>query len=503
MTDYIIGADIGTSSSKAMAFSLEGKVLAQQQITYTTQHPRPSYSEQNPDEVLHAVCNAIRKVVEQMQNQPPLCVSFSSAMHSLMAVSGKGEPLSSLILWSDGRSGKEAEWLKEQAIAKDIYTHTGTPIHAMSPLCKLLWWKNENKKTFSKAAKFIGIKEYIFSQLFGEYLIDYSLASATGLFDHDTLKWYDPALDLLGIKSEHLPDAVSSLYILKGLKNDFAPQLGLSANTPFVAGAGDGCLANLGTGVTKKGEMAVTIGTSGAVRLFTDNPITDEEGRVFNYLLLPKEFISGGAINNGGVLLDWFRHQFMKENDKEESYADFLKEAFQAEAGSNGLLFLPYLMGERSPMWDSRARGAFIGIHIEHERKQFMRAVLEGICYSLYDTARLLEKPDLPVKTIYASGGFTRTPEWVQLLTDLFDKKVHVCSEGDASSIGAVLLGMRAMGILKSWDEAGKYISANETFTPVKKQTKIYRRNFELFSKMYDLLKPAMHDIAGWQESAE
>lgn len=500
MTDYIIGADIGTSSSKATAFSLEGKVLAQHQFTYPTQHPKPSYSEQNPDEVLQAISNAIRNVAEQMQNQQPLCVSFSSAMHSLMAVNGKGEPLSALILWSDGRSGKEAAWLKEQTIAADLYTHTGTPIHAMSPLCKLLWWKNENKKTFSKAAKFIGIKEYVFSKLFGEYLVDYSLASATGLFDHNALRWYEPALDLLEIQNGQLPDAVSSLYILKGLKNDFASQLGLNANIPFVAGAGDGCLANLGTGVTKKGEMAVTIGTSGAVRLFTDNPVNDDKGRVFNYLLLPKEFISGGAINNGGVLLDWFRHQFMKENDKEESYDDFLKEAFQAEPGSNGLLFLPYLMGERSPMWDSRARGAFIGIHIEHERKHFMRAVLEGVCCSLYDTARLLEKPELPVRTIYASGGFTRTPDWVQMLTDLFDKKVNVCGHGDASSIGAVLLGMRALGIIKSWDEAAKYVSVHKTFTPHKKQTSVYQRNFEVFSKMYETLKPAMHEIAGWQE---
>ncbi len=499
MSDYIIGADIGTSSSKATAFSLEGKLLAQQQIPYPTQHVKPSYSEQDPDQVLQAICNAIRQVTDQMQNQPPLCVSFSSAMHSLMAVDSKGDPLSPLILWSDGRSEKEAEWLKQQPAAQEIYLHTGTPIHPMSPLCKLIWWRNENKKTFGKTAKFIGIKEYLFSKLFGEYVTDYSLASATGLFDHYALKWYEPALELSGLKSEHLPDAVSSLYILKGLKNDFPSRLGLPVNTPFVAGAGDGCLANLGTGVTKKEEMAVTIGTSGAVRLFTGDPINDEKGRIFNYLLLPKEFISGGAVNNGGVLLDWFRHQFMKENDRQESYDDFLKEAFDAEPGCNGLLFLPYLMGERSPMWDSRARGAFLGIHIEHERKHFMRAVLEGICYSLYDTASLMERSGLPVKTIYASGGFTRNPEWVQMLTDLFDKKVRICDRGDASSVGAALLGMRAMGILSSWEDAEKYTTADKSFVPDKKKTKIYQRNFELFSKMYDTLKTAMHEITTWQ----
>lgn len=500
MTDYIIGTDIGTSSSKAVAFSTDGKILGQQQITYPTQHPKATYSEQDPNQVVDAWTRAVQLLLQEMKGNQPLCVSFSSAMHSLMAVNDKGDPITPLILWSDGRSEKEAAWLKEQNIAHDIYEHTGTPIHPMSPLCKLLWMKSNDPKTFKKATKFIGIKEFLFSKLFGEYLVDYSIASATGMFDHSALQWYDPLLQLLEINKEHLPQAASSLYVLKGLRDEFPSRLGLEKNIPFVAGAADGCLANLGTGVTKKGEMAVTIGTSGAVRLFTDNPVNDEKGRVFNYLLLPKEFISGGAINNGGVLLDWFRHQFMKENDQQESYDDFLKEALSAEAGSKGLLFLPYLMGERSPMWDSQARGAFIGVQIEHERKHFMRAVLEGICFSLYENVTLLETNNYQIKNVFASGGFTRTDEWVQMLTDLFNKKVHTCGSGDASSVGAVLLGIRALGMIRTWEEGGKITPTVKTYSPNKKQHLIYQRNYDLFAKMYETLKPAMHEIANWQE---
>ena len=267
---------------------------------------------------------------------------------------------------------------------------------------------------------------------------------------------------------------------------------------PFVLGAGDGCLANLGTGVTEKGELAATIGTSGAVRLFSDHPITDKKQSLFNYLLLEKEFISGGAINNGGVLLDWFRYHFMKESAKEESYDDFLKEAFSAEAGSNGLLFLPYLQGERSPMWDAHARGAFLGIHYHHERKHFMRAIIEGICFSLYDSANILDK-DSSIKTIYVSGGFTQSDAWVQLLTDLFGKKVRVSGHGDSSSIGAALLGMRAMKVIDSWKAADEFVPVTKTYKPQKKNTAIYRRNFDVFSKMYEILKPTMHEVSGWQ----
>ncbi len=498
-SDYILGVDIGTSSSKALAFTLDGKVKNQHQITYKTQHPKPGYSEQKPDDILKAIIGVIHKVLKEMDQQP-LCVSFSSAMHSLMAVDKKGEPISSLIIWSDARSLKEAEAFKKQKQAIDIYKHTGTPIHAMSPFCKLLWWSKNEKESFKKVAKFISIKEYVFSRFFGTYLASYSLASATGLFDHKKLTWYEPALDIIHLKKDRLSDPVSPTHLCKGLKSEYAKQTGLNKTIPFVMGAGDGCLANLGTGVTQKGEMAVTIGTSGAVRLFSNQPIKDKEGRIFNYLLLEKEYISGGAINNGGVLLDWYRHHFLKEDI---TYDDVLKSAFSAEAGCRGLLFLPYLQGERSPMWDAKARGGFIGITNNHEKQHFARAILEGICYSLYHSAEIIEEITDGIKEVYVSGGFTQSKEWVQLITDVFNKKVKVSGHGDASSVGAAILGMKAIGVIKDWKEAEKHIPITATYTPKKRQTKIYHRNFELFAKMYDTLCPAMHEIATWQTSAQ
>lgn len=497
--DYLIGTDIGTSSSKALAFSPDGKVLCQYQISYPISHPKPSFSEQDPEQILDAVTGVIAAVVKQMK-RPPLGVSFSAAMHSLMAVDGKGDPASPLLIWSDGRSGAEAAWLRSQKAAANIYRHTGTPVHPMSPLCKLLWWKKENAESFKKAARFIDIKGYVFSRFFGEYIIDYSLASATGMFDHTALKWYGPALALTGMTAGRLAEPVSPLEVFTGLRGGYAARMGLDAATPFIVGASDGCLANLGTGVMEKGEMAATIGTSGAVRLFTDKPVPDPKQRLFNYLLLEKEFIAGGAINNGGILLDWFRNHFMKESRPVETYDEFIEEAMLAPAGSEGLLFLPYLLGERSPMWDADARGAYIGMEIKHERKHFMRALLEGICFSLYDSARLLENQDTPVKAVCVSGGFTRSAGWVQMLTDLFAKKVRVSGEGDASSVGAAIMGLRALKAIRSWKEAGKLIPVTRTFTPGKKETVVYRRNFEAFRGLYETLRPVMHLIAGWQD---
>lgn len=495
---YFIGADIGTSSSKALGFSDTGKLLCQHQVVYPTSHPAPAFSEQDPDQIVSALFRAIHAVVRAMEGRQPEAVCLSSAMHSLMAINGKGETISPLIIWSDGRSEKEAQWLKAQNEAADIYQHTGTPIHPMSPLCKLLWMKKKDKALFKKATRFISIKDYVLAKFFDEYLIDYSLASATGLFDHKTLKWYDPALEIAGIKADRLAEPVSPLTVLKGFKRSFSRQTGLDRDVPIVIGAGDGCLANLGTGVTGKGELAATIGTSGAVRLYSDKPVLDPKQRLFNYLLLEKEYISGGAINNGGVLLDWFGGHFMEEGGKEGRYDRFLKEAFSARPGSRGLLFLPYLQGERSPMWDARARGAFLGISYLHERKHFMRAVVEGICFSLFDSAHILEKATT-IKNIYVSGGFTRSPEWVQLLTDLFAREVKVAGHGDASSTGAALMGMRAVKAIHSWKEAEKFVPVIRSFKPGKGNTAIYRRNFDLFSGMYETLAPMMHAVAGWQ----
>lgn len=502
MADYFIGADIGTSSSKALAFSPGGKILAQSQVTYPTLRPRAGYAEQDPDVIVEALTRAIHRAVRASGQGSPAFVCLSAAMHSLMAVDGKGKPLSKLMIWSDARSEHEADKLKGTAGGKDIYRHTGTPIHPMSPLCKLLWWKNHQQASFRKAARFISIKDYILFRYFGEYVVDYSLASATGMFDHSALKWYGPALEVTGLKKERLCEPVSPLETLRGMDASFARKTGLGRDTPFVIGASDGCLANLGTGVTAKGELAVTIGTSGAVRLFHDRPINDPHQRLFNYLLLKNEFVTGGAINNGGVLLDWFRDRLMETTQARLSYEDFLEEAFSAECGSRGLLLLPYLQGERSPMWDARARGAFIGIHSGHGRAHFMRAVIEGICYSLYNVVSIMEGPRTPISTVYVSGGFTRSTDWVRMLTDLFNIPSKVSGKGDASSIGAVFMGMRAMKIIDSWHQTSRYLEITATYRPRKKPGTIYRRNYEVFAGMYELLKDAMHTIAGWQAAA-
>jgi len=501
--EYFIGVDIGTSSSKALAFTLSGKIASQHQISLQINHPNKSQSEQNPNAVLQATTQVIRRVVKEMQ-YPPLAVSFSSAMHSIMAVDKKGAPLTPLLLWSDNRSHEEAAHLKRKKQAIEFYRHTGTPIHPMSPLCKLLWWRNHQKSIFDKAHKFISAQEYVFHHYFGKYIIGYSQASATGLFDHQELKWHQPALEYTSISKEKLSQLVPSTHIIKGLRSEAASQLGLDKQTSFIIGASDGCLANLGSGVIHQGEMALSIGTSGAVRITRSNPIKvsqDNQGSIFNYLLTEKEFVSGGAINNGGNVLNWYKNNFLKGGEKATGYETIIKQAMASSAGARGLLFLPYIHGERAPFWDANAKGCFFGISHQHQINDFSRAILEGICFALAQNIHIINNNMAEeINAIHVSGGFTQSKAWVQLLTDIIGKEVKVSNTADASALGAVFMGMKALGIIPEWSEIEKYFKKPIIFQPQKKDKKIYDRNYAVFSKMYAITQPLSREMSAWKD---
>lgn len=420
----IIGIDIGTTNSKAVAYSLSGQVLAQSNKTYPVISDREGYHELNPQILFNAVLEVLSDVVKQSAGKDLTGICFSSAMHGLIAVDDTGMPLTNMITWADLRSSAYARKLKETDSGKKLYERTGTPVHPMSPLCKLMWMKDNQPGIFNNAQKFISVKEYIFYHLFGEFIIDHSIASSTGLFDIYSLGWNAYALDVAGISEEKLSSHVNSTYIFRGLKNNYAERIGISAQTPFIIGASDGCLAHIGCNALQKGDVSITIGTSGAVRVMTDKPVEDTKQRIFNYLLTDELYLSGGPINNGGNVLQWFAKGFLKKDFiKPEDFDGFIKEAFSVPPGSEGLIFLPYIYGERAPVWDAEARGVFYGISSIHGMSHFMRSIMEGICFALLSILDTIEEITGPVKNIYASGGFIRSKQWVTLLAGVLGKK--------------------------------------------------------------------------------
>lgn len=495
--EYIIGLDIGTSSAKAIAFDLKGKVVAENSIGYPILSPHPSYFEQDPEVIFQAVVKSVASVASQLSalGYQLKGISFSSAMHSLMAVDAKGHPMTNCLIWADNRSKKQADSIKNSKEGHDIYMNTGTPVHPMSPLCKLVWLRENKPLIFKNAYKFISIKEFVFFKLFGQYVVDFSIASATGLFDIYKHGWHGPALKVAHITPEQLSAPVPITYTQVGLPQAWAELMKVDPATPFIIGGSDGCLANLGANAVKPGDAAVTIGTSGAIRVAANKPKNDEKERIFSYILTTNTYVLGGAVNSGGVILRWFKDNFASMEMEEalrkgvDIYDLLTEEASVVPPGAEGLVFLPYLMGERAPHWNAQAKGMFFGITLLHGKTHFIRAVMEGIIYGIYSVGKALEETTGEINIIYANGGFARSSLWVQMLADVFNKQVVVTKSIESSALGAAIVGMKALGIIDNYDKVGNLVPIQGTYHPNIQNHEIYRKNFVLFERLYEKLK--------------
>ncbi|MEO5649498.1 MAG: gluconokinase [Ginsengibacter sp.] len=491
--EYIIGLDIGTGSAKAIALNQKGKVITVSRFYYPTNSPQPGYSEQDPEIIWQAFVNCIKEIVRK-NKRLPITVSLSSCMHSLIVINKKNEAITPLLTWADTRSETIAEDIRNSEEAEDIYKATGTPIHSMSPLCKIKWLKENEKKIFASAFKFISIKEFIWYRLFNTYEVDASIASATGLFNINTFKWNEASLNLCGIKASALSEIVPTHFLRNKVNPLTASLLHITDDTTFCIGASDGCLANIGSYATEPGIAALTIGTSGAVRIACPKPLVNFSAMVFNYVLDDATFISGGPINNGGNVFKWLFKTFLNNaNPSEKDYNDFFKNIETIPAASQGLLFLPYLYGERAPVWDEKASGMFFGIKSFHTNAHFLRAAVEGICFALKNILEIIEASAGSIAQLNVSGGFVNSATWMQILADISGKKICLVQTEDASSIGAALLGMKAIKLID--DYASLKPGMNTIILPNKKNKSVYEKNYGVYKKLYEPLKEFMYQL--------
>ncbi len=438
--DRVLAIDIGTTSTKGLLVTRQGNVLASHQEAYPTQYPQLHFAEQDSEEIFQAVVSIIRIIAKE--HETPV-ISFSAAMHSLMAVDVNGKAISPLLIWADTRSIDQCLAIERTGLQQSLYEHTGTPVHPMSPLCKLLWWKENQPELLSLAHKFISIKEFVVFRLTGQFVIDYSIASATGLFNLETLSWDSLAFELHGqpIDKFSKPVPIDHIIQLSKVQCEF---LYLRDATKLVIGASDGCCAQLGSEATQEGDISITVGTSGAVRKLSKSRIIDPQGRVFNYLLDKGTFVCGGATNNAAAVIKWFATNFLQRPNM--SLVDFIDQTKNIEAGSEGLIFLPYLFGERAPVYDATASGVFFGASVQHTILHFQRSVAEGICFALKSILETVETATHSSRLI-VSGGITYSDNWLQMLSDVLGRELMVATNYDASALGAAIIAFRAEGI--------------------------------------------------------
>ncbi len=503
MQKYILGVDIGTTSTKAGLFSLNGEMFGFAQQGYPLFQDLNGMAEQDSEQIYAAVLQVIAELSAQVSPEQIIALSFSSAMHSLIVLDQHQQSLTRCITWADNRAAAAGQWLAAQPEAEELYQRTGVPNHPMTPLAKIIWLRQEQPKLFAQAAYFISIKEYIFLQLFGELIVDYSIAASSGMLNLAQLAWEQSALNLAGISSKQLSQVVVTTHQLTGLAENLRLKLGLSAACRFIVGSSDGCLANLGIGALDEQSVALTIGTSGALRRASKTAYLDSAARTFCYPLLADLWIIGGPVNSGGIVLQWFYEQIYAPQTSAtlgNDYAPMLTAAAQINAGSDGLFFLPYLAGERAPLWDANARGSFFGLSHQHTKEHMARAVLEGISFNLRAVLELLEiAPATSLNKIIASGGFAHSSLWCQILADIFNCEIIIPESVESSCWGAALLGFYACGMLADISTSKNLLKIGQCYTPNLANVKRYAQSYQLFSELNQQLKSLYSKLAQTQ----
>ncbi|MGN7492540.1 gluconokinase [Paenibacillus sp. SAF-054] len=478
--ELVMGLDIGTTSVKACVFDIHGKLIAEAEEMNAFHYPQQGWAEQDPAAIERSAVKAIREAVNKADigKDELISLGFSAAMHSLVAMDEQVKPLSPALIWADGRSAGQAERMTAEA-KSEIYARTGTPIHPMTPFMKLLWMKETGYEPYRKAAYFMSVKEYLIYSWFGVRKIDYSMASATGLFNPASLAWDRELLDMTGISEAQLSELVPPTTILHELRKDIAAEMGVHADVPFVIGAADGQLANLGIGAILPGEVAVSVGTSGAIRQLTGHIQVSENQETFCYSFTKDTAIIGGPTNNGGIALQWLKDLFQDPG----GFTEFLKAAEQVEPGSEGLLFLPYINGERAPIWNQKARGNFHGIAITHKKEHFVRAVLEGITFNLYQIGKALETIAGEPNKIYVNGGLSRSACWLQMMADVFGAEIYVSENHHSAAWGAAWTALVATGKVSSFEEIKRNIPMGEAIKPDADNCRRYKQVYEQYEK--------------------
>jgi gluconokinase len=491
----VIGVDIGTTSTKAVAFDASGQMLGSHTAGYPLDEPAPGQAVQDPARIVAAVLEAIRTTAAKAGEQCRVDgLAFSGAMHSLIALDDAYQPITPSITWADLRASSQAERLRAARGGLELHQRTGTPLHPMSPLPKLVWFREEQPDIFSRARYWVGIKEYVLHKLCGELVVDRSIASATGLLNLASLDWDQEALDDAGLTRNQLSPLVPTTQVLRQLTPATAAATGLPVETPVVVGASDGALANLGLGAVRPGSAACSIGTSGALRVVVERPTVDALGRVFCYALTTGRWIVGGAINNGGVVLEWAGDALAPDLGKQPHKA-LLAAAADVPPGCGGLIMLPYLLSERAPHWSSLPRGAYVGLTRAHRRPHLVRAALEGVCLQLAVVLESMAAAGNEVHEIRATGGFARSDLWRQMLADALGMEIGFPAGHEGTSFGAALLGMEALGVIESIDLAADLVHIETTVKPDRAAADTYRALLPVFADLYDALVPTFQSL--------
>ncbi len=493
---YYLGIDTSTTGSKALIIAENGEVLAVASSPHTLQTPRPLWSEQDPGEWWQAVSASIRSALEKagIGGERIGAVGLTGQMHGLVLLDEMGDVLRPAILWNDQRTQNQCNEIHDRIGKEKFIQITGNVALAGFTAPKILWVKENEPQVFAKVKHVLLPKDYIRYRLTGNYAMDKADGAGTVLFDLKSRDWSNEVLDALGIEASWMPKTFEGPEFTGYLSEEAASLTGLKAGTPVAAGGGDQAAQAVGVGAVEPGIVGLTVGTSGVVFATTPSALIEPEGRLHAFChAVPGLWHFMGVMLSAAGSLQWYRDTLAPHT----SFDDLLQEAEAVPAGSEGLQFLPYLSGERTPYPDPLARGAFIGLTLRHSRAHMTRAVLEGVSFGLKDSFTLIQNAGLgEIRQVRASGGGTKGALWRQIMASVLDVELVTVNTTEGAAYGAALLAGVGAG---AWTDVPSACKACVKITgstqPEPSQVDAYRRAYPLYRELYPALKSSFYKM--------
>ena len=505
MNKYLLGIDLGTSGTKTVLFDTSGNPLASQTVEYPLHQPQNGWAEQDPMDWWNAAVTTIKAVLTDSDVNPNEIagIGISGQMHGLVMLDESGNVLRNSILWCDGRTGEECKEITQTIGAERLIEITANPALTGFTAGKILWVRKHEPELYAKCKHIMLPKDFIRYKLCNVFATEVSDASGMNLLDITTRKWSDEVLKKLDIDRNLLCDMYESCEITGYVTAEMSAITGLATGTPVVGGAGDNAAAGIGTGVVSTGKAFTTLGTSGVVFAHADSPTVDISGRVHTFCsAVPNCYTVMSCTLAAGLSLKWIRDTFCQVEKEmavaqgRDVYDIMTQEAKQSPIGANRLLYMPYLMGERSPILDENARGAFIGLSAIHEKKDCIRAVLEGVLYAQKQCLDVLYEMGVVPSQMLACGGGGASPFWRQMMADIYGCPVMTVSNKEGPALGVAILAGVGVGLFPNVETAcKKMIHTNTTQEPIQTNTLAYHGFFEIYKGVYPALKETYHNL--------
>jgi xylulokinase len=505
MRSFILAHDLGTTGNKATLYNREGQLVGSAFFAYETDYPRTSWAEQNPEDWWQAICASTQKLLAltSIKRDDIACITFSGQMMGCVPLDKDARPLRTAIIWADQRAVTQEHWVGERVPPQEIYRITGHRLSASYSLQKILWLRDNQPEIYHAAHKFVHAKDAMVARMTGNFVTDVSDASGMNLYDLEAGCWSARILAAVGLEESQLPEVHPSIDVVGEVLPTVADEIGVAPGTPVVIGGGDGPCAAAGSGVVAEGSAYNYIGSSSWIAVASRSPVLDPECKTVTFEhIVPGMFTPNGTMQAAGASYQWMRDQLcgvevdLARESEGSPYEQMNAAAASSPPGANGLIFLPHLMGERSPRWNPKARGAFIGLTIRHTRADMIRAVLEGVTMNLRLILAGLQSHGVQVEAMRLIGGGARGRFWNQMMANIYGLPVYrMAILEEATSMGAAMAGGVGVGLFPDFSVSQQMNPVAEIFTPNPAAQRVYAQIYPLFEACYQALEPVYEQI--------